>query len=286
MPIIIDGKEVSKKILFDIKVETEKIYEKFEVKPGLAVIIVGEDPASTIYVKRKRETCNKIGFYSESYDLDYDTSEKELLKLIDDLNIEPTIHGILVQLPLPPHINEKKVIESISYQKDVDGFHSINQAKLLNGISDIEPCTPKGIIDLLKYYNIEIEGKHAVVLGRSNIVGKPMALMLLKENATVTICHSKTKNIGEITKTADILISAIGKAFFVKENMVKDSAVVIDVGTNRLENGKLVGDVDYENVYSKAQYITPVPGGVGPMTIAMLMKNTLQATKLINKIDI
>lgn len=286
MTLIIDGKEVSKKILFDIKIQAEKIYEKFEIKPGLAVIIVGEDQASALYVKRKRETCNKIGFYSESYDLAYDTTERELLKLIEELNLEQTIHGILVQLPLPPHINEKKIIESISYQKDVDGFNSINQAKLLTGNANIEPCTPKGIIELLKYYNIEIEGKHAVVLGRSNIVGKPMSLMLLKENATVTICHSKTRNISEITKTADILISAIGKALFVKEDMVKPGAIVIDVGTNRLETGKLVGDVDYINVFEKCQYITPVPGGVGPMTIAMLMQNTLQATKLINKIEL
>lgn len=286
MTAIIDGKEVSKKILFDIKIETEKINKRFEIKPGLAVIIVGEDPASTIYVKRKRETCDKIGFYSESYDLAYDTHEKELLRLIEELNLEPTIHGILVQLPLPPHINEKKIIESIAHHKDVDGFHTINQAKLLAGNADIEPCTPKGVIALLKYYNIDIEGKHAVILGRSSIVGKPMALMLLKENATVTICHSKTKNIAEITKTADILISAIGKAFFVKEDMIKSGAVVIDVGTNRTAEGKLVGDVDYQNVYDKCSYITPVPGGVGPMTIAMLMQNTLQAAKLINKIDI
>lgn len=286
MTTIIDGKEVSKKILFDIKIETEKIKEKYEIKPGLAVILVGEDQASSLYVKRKRDTCNKIGFYSEAYDLDYDTSEKELLNLINELNLEPTIHGILVQLPLPKHINEKKVLEAISPAKDVDGFHSSTQAKIFSGDSEVEPCTPKGIIALLKNYNITIEGKHAVVLGRSNIVGKPLALMLLKENATVTICHSKTENISEITKTADILISAIGKAHFIKEDMVKSDSVIIDVGTNRLENGKLVGDVDYENVYKKVKFITPVPGGVGPMTIAMLMKNTLQAAKLINKINI
>lgn len=286
MAIIIDGKEVSKKILFDIKIEAEKIKEKHELKPGLAVILVSNDPASGIYVKRKRETCNKIGFYSEAYDLDYDTSEKELLALINELNLEPTIHGILVQLPLPKHINEKKVLESISPLKDVDGFHSSTQAKIFSGDSDIEPCTPKGIIALLKYYNIQIEGKHAVVLGRSNIVGKPLALMLLKENATVTICHSKTENIEEITKTADILISAIGKPYFVKANMVKPESVIIDVGTNRLESGKLVGDVDYDNVVDLVNYITPVPGGVGPMTIAMLMKNTLESFKTINKINI
>lgn len=286
MTTIIDGKEVSKKILFDIKVETEKIKEKFEVKPGLAVIMLGEDPASTIYVKRKRDTCNKIGFYSEAYDLAYDTSEKELLNLINELNLEPTIHGILVQLPLPSHISEKKILEAISPLKDVDGFHSSTQAKIFAGNSDVEPCTPKGIIALLKYYDIDIEGKHAVVIGRSNIVGKPLALMLLKENATVTICHSKTQNLSEITNKADILISAIGKPLFVTENMVKEGAVVIDVGTNRLPDGKLVGDVDYNNVYNKVEFITPVPGGVGPMTIAMLMKNTLQATKSINNIKI
>lgn len=286
MTTIIDGKEVSKKILFDIKIETEKIKEKYEIKPGLAVILVGEDPASMIYVKRKRETCNKIGFYSEAYDLAYDTSEKELLNLINELNLEPTIHGILVQLPLPKHINEKKVLESISPIKDVDGFHSSTQAKIFSGNAEVEPCTPKGIITLLKHYEIEIEGKHAVVLGRSNIVGKPLALMLLKENATVTICHSKTQNISDITKTADILISAIGKPNFVKYDMVKSDSVIIDVGTNRLEDGKLVGDVDYQAVFDKVKFITPVPGGVGPMTIAMLMKNTLQATKLINNIKL
>lgn len=286
MTTIIDGKEVSKKILFDIKVETEKIKEKYEIKPGLAVILVGEDPASMIYVKRKRETCNKIGFYSEAYDLAYDTTEKELLNLINELNLEPTIHGILVQLPLPKHINEKRVLESISPLKDVDGFHSSTQAKLFAGDAEVEPCTPKGIIALLKHYEVEIEGKNTVVLGRSNIVGKPLALMLLKENATVTICHSKTQNISDITKTADILISAIGKPHFVKNDMVKSDSVVIDVGTNRLEDGKLVGDVDYQNVFDKVKFITPVPGGVGPMTIAMLMKNTLQATKLINNIKL
>lgn len=286
MTIIIDGKEVSKKILFDIKIETEKIREKHEIKPGLAVILVGEDPASMIYVKRKRDTCNKIGFYSEAYDLSSETSEKELLSLINDLNLEPTIHGILVQLPLPKHINEKKILESISPLKDVDGFHSSTQAKLFSGDAQVEPCTPKGVIALLKHYEVPIEGQHIVILGRSNIVGKPLALMLLKENATITICHSKTKNLSEITNKADILISAIGKANFVKSNMVKSDAVVIDVGTNRLDDGKLVGDVDYQDVFDKVKYITPVPGGVGPMTIAMLMKNTLQATKLINNINI
>lgn len=284
MAQIIDGKEVSKKILYEIKVETEQLRQKYEYKPGLAVIIVGDDSASKIYVKRKREACEKIGFYSEAYDLAYDTSEKELLRLVDELNLEPSIHGILVQLPLPKHINEKKVLEAIYPQKDVDGFHPINQAKLFLGNSCIQPCTPKGIIELLKRYELSIQGKHAVVLGRSNIVGKPMSLMLLNENATVTICHSKTENLAEITKTADILVSAIGKANFVTKDMVKDGVVVIDVGMNRLEDGKLVGDVEYQGVFEKASYITPVPGGVGPMTIAMLMKNTLDTFKEIRNL--
>jgi methylenetetrahydrofolate dehydrogenase (NADP+)/methenyltetrahydrofolate cyclohydrolase len=281
MTDIIDGKELSKKILFELKVETEKLYEQHELKPGLAVVLVGEDPASQIYVKRKRQTCAKIGFYSEDYDLSVETTEKELFKLIDELNSEPSIHGILVQLPLPPHINEKKLLEYIDPRKDVDGFHPVNQAQLFLGTAQTEPCTPKGIIELLKRHDIEITGKHAVVLGRSNIVGKPLALMLLKENATVTVCHSKTQNIADITRTADILVAAIGKAHFVKADMLKEGAVVIDVGMNRLEDGKLVGDVDYEGVFSKVKAITPVPGGVGPMTIAMLMKNTLETAKVL-----
>lgn len=284
MTEIINGKEVSKKILYEIKVETEQLYEKYELKPGLAVVLVGEDPGSQIYVKNKRETCAKLGFYSEAYDLAYDTTESELLRLIDDLNNEPSIHGILVQLPLPKHIDEKRVLEAISPQKDVDGFHPSTQAKIFLGTATLEPCTPKGVIELLKRYNIKIEGKHAVILGRSNIVGKPLALMLLKENATVTICHSKTENLSEITKTADILVAAIGKANFVTSDMVKEGAVIIDVGMNRLADKKLAGDVDYNNVFSKVNAITPVPGGVGPMTIAMLMKNTIESAKSIKKI--
>lgn len=277
MTQIIDGKEISKKILFELKVEVEKIKEKYEYKPGLAVIVVGNDPASQVYVRRKKDTCEKIGFYSEAYHLEESTSEKELLRLIDELNLEPSIHGILVQLPLPKHINEKNVLEAISHKKDVDGFHPINQAKLFSGGAKIEPCTPKGVMELLKRYEIEISGKNAVILGRSNIVGKPMSMMLLKENATVTICHSKTKDIESHIKNADILVAAIGKPHFVKD--IKEGAVVIDVGINRLENGKLVGDVDYNGVFEKASFITPVPGGVGPMTIAILMQNTLEAFK-------
>jgi methylenetetrahydrofolate dehydrogenase (NADP+)/methenyltetrahydrofolate cyclohydrolase len=284
MADIIDGKELSKKILFEIKVETEKLYETHEFKPGLAVVLLGEDAASQVYVKRKRETCGKIGFYSEDYDLTAETTEKELFKLIDELNIEPSIHGILVQLPLPAHINEKKLLERINPQKDVDGFHPANNARLYLGTAKIQPCTPAGIIQLLKRNNIEISGKHAVILGRSNIVGKPLALMMLQENATVTVCHSKTQNIAEITKTADILVAAIGRAHFVTADMVKEGAIIIDVGMNRLPEGKLVGDVDYQGVFTKVRAITPVPGGVGPMTIAMLMKNTLETAKEIKGI--
>ncbi|GIW22136.1 MAG: bifunctional protein FolD [Candidatus Sericytochromatia bacterium] len=282
MTIIIDGKEISKKILAEIKAETKLLYNRYEVKPGLAVIIVGNNPASKIYVKRKRQTCQSLDFYSEDYDLDESITEKELLNLISDLNNEPSIHGILVQLPLPKHLNEKKILNFINYQKDVDGFHPINQASLLTNESLILPCTPLGILELLKIYNIEIEGKHSVIIGRSNIVGKPLSLMLLRENATVTICHSKTFNLEHYTKQADILISAVGKPQFIKENMVKENSVVIDVGINRLEDGKLVGDVDFENVKNKVYAITPVPGGVGPMTIAMLMKNTLLACKKLS----
>lgn len=285
MAQIIDGKEVSKKILYEIQVETQKIVEKYEYKPGLAVVIVGSDPASQIYVKKKRETCKKLGFYSEDYDLAETTTEKELLTLINNLNVEPSIHGILVQLPLPKHINENHILEAISPEKDVDVFHPSNQVKILLGQKDaLKPCTPAGVIELLKHYEIEIEGKHAVVLGRSNIVGKPVALMLLQENATVTICHSKSQNIGEITKTADIIVVAVGKENTIKADMVKEGVVVIDVGTNRNSEGKLVGDVAYKEVFEKASFITPVPGGVGPMTIAMLMKNTLSSFKLIKNI--
>lgn len=282
MTIIIDGKEISKKILAEIKVETKLLYDKHEIKPGLAVIIVGEDPASKVYVKRKRQTCESLGFYSESYDLDENISEKELLNLISDLNNEPSIHGILVQLPLPKHLNEKKILEFINYEKDVDAFHPINQANLFSGETSILPCTPFGIIELLKRYEIKIEGKHAVIIGRSNIVGKPLSLMLLKENATVTICHSKTNNLTYFTKKADILISAVGKPEFIKADMIKENSVIIDVGINRLDNGKLVGDIDFEDVKDKVYAITPVPGGVGPMTIAMLMKNTLTTCKKLS----
>ncbi|MEK7433846.1 MAG: bifunctional 5,10-methylenetetrahydrofolate dehydrogenase/5,10-methenyltetrahydrofolate cyclohydrolase, partial [Cyanobacteriota bacterium] len=249
MTQIIDGKAISKKILYEIQLEIDKIVEKHEYKPGLAVVLLGEDPASQIYVKKKVETCEKIGFYSEAYFLSSETTQKELLLLIDELNSEPSIHGILVQLPLPKHLNEKEIISAISVEKDVDVFNPINQAKLL--LSDkncLKPCTPAGIMELLKRYEIPIEGQHVVIVGRSNIVGKPLSLMMLAENATVTICHSKTKNLGEITKQADILIAAVGKEHIIKADMVKENAVIIDVGTNRNSEGKLTGDVDYKGV--------------------------------------
>jgi len=284
MTKIIDGKEISKKILYEVKLETDKLLEKHEIKPGLAVIIVGSDLASQIYVKRKIETCKKLGFYSEDYYLEEKTSEKELLRLISDLNSEPSIHGILVQLPLPSHIDSQKILETIKPEKDVDGFHPLNQGYLFSGRESVLPCTPAGIIELLKRSDIQISGKNAVVVGRSNIVGKPLALLLLNENATVTICHSKTNNLSEHCLNADILIAAIGKPRFISTDMVKDGAVVIDVGMNRDQEGKLCGDVDYDPIFAKTSAITPVPGGVGPMTIALLMQNTLQAAlKTIKK---
>jgi len=277
MTTIIDGKKVSKEILEEIKAEVATLKDK--VVPGLAVILVGEDAGSQVYVKRKRKACADLGFYSEKYDLPVETSEEHLLNLLDELNNKPSIHGILVQLPLPKHINEKKVIEKINPNKDVDGFHPMNQGYLLTGNPLIEPCTPKGVMELLKRYNIDMVGKTAVVIGRSNIVGKPVSIMLQREHATVTMCHSKTKNIADVIRTADIVVAAIGRPKFVKADMVKEGAVIIDVGMNRLDDGKLSGDVDYEGMFDKVSAITPVPGGVGPMTIAMLMKNTLEAAK-------
>jgi methylenetetrahydrofolate dehydrogenase (NADP+)/methenyltetrahydrofolate cyclohydrolase len=285
MSIIIDGKEISKKILAEIKAETKLLYDKYEIKPGLAVIIVGNDEASRLYVNKKKQTCESLGFYLESYDLDENISDKELLSLISDLNNEPSIHGILVQLPLPKHINEKNILSFISCEKDVDGFNPVNQANLFSGNFSILPCTPLGIIELLKRYEIKIEGKHAVIIGRSNIVGKPLSLMFLQENATVTICHSKTINISDFTKQADILVSAVGKPRFITSDMVKEDSIVVDVGINRLDTGKIVGDVDFEDVRKKVKAITPVPGGVGPMTIAMLMKNTLTICKKNSNIN-
>lgn len=277
----IDGKQIAKEIKEKIKQEIEN-YEK---KPGLAVILVGEDPASQVYVRNKEKACEKIGYYSEKIVLSKDTSEKDLLDLVEKLNNDEKIHGILVQLPLPSHMDADKVIATINPKKDVDGFHAINIGNLLIGKDTIVSCTPKGIIELIKSTGIEISGKEAVVVGRSNIVGKPVAVLLLQNNATVTICHSRTKNLKEHCQRADILVAAIGRPNFITEEMVKQGAVVIDVGINRLDDGKLAGDVDYESVKEKVSFITPVPGGVGPMTIAMLMQNTLECYKRIENIN-
>ncbi len=275
---LIDGKAAAKKIRAELGLEVKALKDEKGVIPGLAVIIVGNDPASKVYVDKKHKACQQLGIHSEVYVMEETIEEGELLSKIDELNHRGDIHGILVQLPLPGHISEKKVIEKIDPDKDVDGFHPINAGKLLVGEETFLPCTPHGIIKLLELEGIEIEGKHAVVIGRSNIVGKPAASLLLQRNATVTTCHSKTKNLKEITQLADILVVALGSPNFVTADMVKPGAVVIDVGVNRLEK-KLVGDVDFERVKEVAGYITPVPGGVGPMTITMLLYNTVMAAK-------
>ncbi len=279
MSNIIDGKAVSALERAKIKSETELFIKENGYAPGLAVVIVGDDSASKVYVKNKHNACLEVGFLSRVYELTESTTERELLSLIDALNSDSEIHGILVQLPLPRHLDEKKVIARIDPDKDVDAFHVQNVGKIVLGDYDFLPCTPAGIMVLLRESNIEIAGKECVIVGRSNIVGKPMALLMLHANATVTICHSKTQNLKEVTKRADILIVAIGKAKFVTSDMVKEGAVVIDVGMDRDENGKLCGDVDFESVSKIASAITPVPGGVGPMTITMLLQNTLTAAK-------
>ncbi|HQD50322.1 MAG TPA: bifunctional methylenetetrahydrofolate dehydrogenase/methenyltetrahydrofolate cyclohydrolase FolD [Defluviitaleaceae bacterium] len=275
--LIIDGKKISQDIKDELKAEVEDLKKK-GIEPGLAVILVGNNPASKVYVSNKKKVCEYIGIRSFSYELPEETSEEELLKLIKDLNQTKEVHGILVQLPLPKHIDENKILLSIDPSKDVDCFHPYNVGMFSIGeLNGFLPCTPAGIIELIKRSQIEIEGKKCVVVGRSNIVGKPVANLLLRNNGTVTICHSRTKNLKEICKEADILVAAIGKANFITADMVKDGAVLIDVGINRLENGKLCGDIDFENCKDKAMAITPVPGGVGPMTIAMLMKNCVKA---------
>lgn len=276
----IDGKEVSLFIKDRIKEQTAKLFNKYGAVPGLAVILVGDDSASHVYVRNKKLACEYCGFYSESYELPNDTSEEQLLELIDALNKNSRIDGILVQMPLPRHIDPDTVINAILPEKDVDAFNPENVGKIMLGEYNFLPCTPAGVMELLKYYNIDVCGKECVVIGRSNIVGKPMAMLLLHENATVTVCHSKTTDLAAVTSRADILVSAVGKPMFVTEDMVKEGAVVIDVGINRRPDGKLCGDVDFENVEKKASYITPVPGGVGPMTISMLMQNTLTSAKL------
>jgi methylenetetrahydrofolate dehydrogenase (NADP+) / methenyltetrahydrofolate cyclohydrolase len=276
--VIIDGKMVASKIKENIAAEVKILKKQTGKTPGLAVVLVGNDPASAIYVRNKNKTCKKLGFHSFENILPSNTSESTLLGLIHELNTDDRVNGILVQLPLPNHISSHKILEAINPKKDVDGFHLENIGRLVTGNATFKPCTPEGIIQLLDHYEVKIEGKNAVVLGRSNIVGKPISLLLLERNATVTVCHSKTQNLSVITKSADILIAAIGKPNFVTEDMVKDNAIVIDVGINRVDN-KLIGDVDYQSVFKKVSLITPVPGGVGPMTIAMLMSNTLQSFK-------
>jgi len=283
MAKIIDGKAISLQIREEIKAEVEKMKEA-GVTPGLAVIIVGEDPASKVYVKNKRLACENTGIYSELYELPESTTEEELLELIKRLNADEKIDGILVQLPLPKHIRENVVIESISPNKDVDAFHAVNVGKIMIGNYDFLPCTPAGVMALLERSEIDVAGKECVVVGRSNIVGKPMSMLLLHANGTVTTCHSRTKDLASVCRRADILVVAIGKPNFIKGDMIKEGAVVIDVGVNRLPDGKLAGDVDFASAEKVASYITPVPGGVGPMTITMLLKNTIKsASKRLNK---
>lgn len=279
--LVLDGKTVSSAVKEEVAKEVKALSDK-GINSCLAVVIVGDDPASRVYVNNKKKACEVCGIKSLEYALPSSTTNGELLSLVKELNENPEVNGILVQLPLPKHLDEKLVIESIDPKKDVDAFHASNVGKIMIGEYDFLPCTPAGVMEIMKYYNIETEGKDCVVIGRSNIVGKPMAMLLLHANGTVTITHSKTKNLKEICRKADILVAAIGKANFVTADMVKEGAVVLDVGINRLDNGKLCGDVDYINVSEVASAITPVPGGVGPMTIAMLMKNTLKATKLQN----
>jgi bifunctional protein folD len=282
MTEIIDGKGLAKKIRENLKKDVDEL-RKEGIIPKFAVILVGEDPASKIYVRNKNKACVEIGIEYEEHVLKQDTTMEELLRLIDRLNKDKSINGILLQSPLPQHLDINEALKQIDYKKDVDGFNPVNVGKLSLGQDCFVSCTPYGIIKMLEEYKIPIEGKNAVIIGRSNIVGKPLIQCLLSKNATVTVCHSKTQNIEEITKNSDIIIAAMGKPKFLKANMVKQGATVIDVGINRMENGKIVGDVDFEEVSKKTSYITPVPGGVGPMTIAMLMNNIVKATKEQNK---
>ncbi len=279
MAEIISGKTVSSEVRNSIKSEIEIFKSESGINPGLAVILVGNNPASRVYVRNKHKACLEVGINSYEITMPEETTEEELLNKIAELNADESVHGILVQLPLPKHISEDNVINSISPEKDVDAFHPANVGKIVIGKYDFLPCTPAGIMELLHFYNVDISGKECVVIGRSNIVGKPMALLLLAENGTVTVCHSRTKDLSEVTRRADILVVAIGRPKFVTKDMVKPGAVVIDVGINRLDDGKLCGDVDYEAVEPMVDMITPVPGGVGPMTITMLLKNTLTAAK-------
>lgn len=275
---LIDGKAVSASLREAMKAEVEELAEQ-GITPGLAVVLVGDDPASQVYVRNKEKGCEELGIYSEKYELPAETTQRELLDLVESLNKKPDIDGILVQLPLPDHLDANAVIEAISPDKDVDAFHASNVGRIMIGDYRFLPCTPAGIMELIHSTGIQVEGKDCVVVGRSNIVGKPMAMLLLHENGTVTVCHSRTQNLTEVTRRADILVAAVGKPNFITAEMVKEGAVVIDVGMNRDENGKLCGDVDFEAVGEVAGAITPVPGGVGPMTITMLLRNTITAAK-------
>ena len=280
MAVIINGKEVSASIRREIKEKTQEFINEKGYAPGLAVIIVGEDPASQVYVNNKHKACLEVGFLSEVYRLPAETTLDELLSLVDKLNNDKKIHGILCQLPLPKHLNEEQVILRINPDKDVDAFHPINTGKIMIGNNNFVPCTPAGVMKLIESTGTDICGKECVVVGRSNIVGKPQAMLLLQKNGTVTICHSKTRDLKEVTKRADILVVAVGISNFITGDMIKEGAIVMDVGINRTAEGKLTGDVDFESAEKVASYITPVPGGVGPMTITMLLENTLTAAKI------
>ncbi len=277
MAIRIDGKAVSCEVREEIKKAVSSCKEKYGITPGLSVVIVGNDPASEVYVRNKHKACQDVGMYSTVLTLPEETTEKELLAVIAQMNEDEKLHGILVQLPLPKHIEEEKVINAIHPSKDVDAFHPTNVGKIMIGNYTFLPCTPAGVMELLSRYQIDVSGKECVVVGRSNIVGKPQAMLLLEKNGTVTVCHSRTRDLAEVTRRADILVAAVGRAGFITADMVKEGAVVIDVGINRNSEGKLCGDVDFATVEPKASAITPVPGGVGPMTITMLLKNTLTA---------
>ena len=285
MSNIIDGKAVSQSVKDRIKEEAAQLKEKYGVTAGLAVIIVGDDPASRIYVNNKKKACEYVGFDSYEYALPEETTESELLELINKLNNDDRIDGILCQLPLPKHIDENVIINNIAPNKDVDAFHPVNVGKIMIGDYSFLPCTPAGVMELIASTGVDVKGKECVVVGRSNIVGKPMSMLLLHKSGTVTICHSKTKDLKAECKRADILVTAVGVPNLIKGDMIKEGAVVIDVGMNRLDNGKLCGDVEFETASKVASYITPVPGGVGPMTIAMLMRNTLTAAKVNKNIE-
>lgn len=285
MAKLISGKAVSAALRTQIREETAALRENHGIHPGLAVVLVGNDPASQIYVRNKQKACEEVGFRAFEYRLNENSTQEQLLDLIRVLNKDDKVHGILVQLPLPKHIDEQTVILTIAPEKDVDAFHPMNVGRIMIGNYKFLPCTPAGVMELIDSTGVDLNGANCVVVGRSNIVGKPMAMLLLHRNATVTICHSRTRNLAEICAGADILVSAVGKPHFIRADMVKDGAVVIDVGMNHDENGKLCGDVEFAEVEPKASYITPVPGGVGPMTITMLLKNTLHAAKLMNHLD-